>query len=212
MLDIKNNHIFLHIPKTGGSSVEEAFEDCGFSKGWVRRRSHWKLSEYKELFNRDLPELREINYGDMFKWTIVRNPWDKLVSEYYYWRQCPNTCEAYGNGEMDFHRFVEIYQDVEKDIYKGISGIDPSQQGDRAHRRPQKFFMAPIYDLDYVVRFENLQEGINTVCDKIGIKRKKLPHKLKTNHKHYREYYDDDLAELVAKRFQADISLLGYSF
>lgn len=210
MLDIKNNHIFVHIPKTGGTSVEEAFADCGFSKGWVRRRSHWKLSQYKELFNRDIPSLRKINYKDMFKWTIVRNPWDKLVSEYCYWRQHPGTCEAYE--KMDFHRFAKIYQDVESHAYKDISGIDPTHQGDRAHRRPQKFFMTPIYDLDYVVRFENLQKGVNTVCDKIGIKRKKLPHKLKTKHKHYREYYDDGLAELVAKRFQADISLFGYSF
>ena len=65
---------------------------------------------------------------------------------------------------------------------------------------------------DFIGRFENLQEDFNTVCDKIEIPQHQLPHCNKTNHKHYTEYYDAELREIIANRFREDIEYFGYKF
>ena len=74
-----------------------------------------------------------------------------------------------------------------------------------------------IYDskglmIDFVGRFENLQEDFAKVCKAIGAEDITLGHHNKTNHTHYSYYYDDELIDIVRKGAATDIKLFGYDF
>ena len=185
MIDHKHKFIFIHIPKCGGVTIENTFN-------WRGRRHH--TMEYYEKRNPN------IDLNDYYKFTFVRNPWSRMVSWYHY------------------HQNVEIYKDITfknwcktglmthwTKIVDGIcwKGKDPLNCQEWITNKKK---------YDFIGKTENLQEGFNTVCDKIGIPRQELPHANKSNHGHYTEYYDDETRNIVSKKYAKDIEYFGYKF
>ena len=65
--------------------------------------------------------------------------------------------------------------------------------------------------VDFIGRFENLQQDFNTVCLQIG-KRVILPHRNKSKRSDYRTYYHDASIEIIGQWFKDDIEPFGYAF
>tara|TARA_Y100001934_G_C12220581_1_gene710551 strand:- start:482 stop:1087 length:606 start_codon:yes stop_codon:yes gene_type:complete len=112
----------------------------------------------------------------------IRNPFDRTVS-FWKWQK---------KFKGSFHNFI-LKQKIKKPMYDFCT-----INGENA--------------IDFFIRFENLQEDLNIVCDKIGIPRQELPHKNKSKHKHYTEYYDDETRQIVAEKYAKDIEYFGYEF
>ena len=68
--------------------------------------------------------------------------------------------------------------------------------------------------VDFIGHYETLQEDFDRVCAKIGITRRVLPFKRKSESRQidYRSYYADDVIEMTAEHFRKDLQMLGYSF
>ena len=200
MISHKHKFIFVHIPKTGGRSIEKLLrkssEDLEFDDGWNQDLSAWQqhLSIQSILNNR--PSCK--NY---FKFSVVRNPWDRLVSCYFYFERHG----IFGN----FKDFLN-----ESGLYLNNFPKFNGQLGCMEHRSLMFDFLScnQKINMDFTGRFENLQEDFNVVCDKIGIPQQELPHANKSKHKHYTEYYNDETRQIVAEKYAKDIEYFGYEF
>ena len=66
--------------------------------------------------------------------------------------------------------------------------------------------------VDYILRFEYLEEMWNNMFKELGYDPPKLPKKNQSKHKHYSEYYDDETREFIGHLFKKDIDEFGYKF
>jgi hypothetical protein len=188
MISHKHKFIFIHIIKTGGESVEKSFRG---------RKIHKFAKNYKKKINGK-------DWDNYFKFAFVRNPWDKMVSQYFYIQKNTN-----GLYEQSFEEFITAFKDCSENEYIERKGI-------KVKFNPIQLPWISDDDgnimMDFIGRFENLQEVFNTVCYKIKIPHRKLPHENETNHEHYSEYYNDETKGIVAKKFEKDIEHFGYKF
>ena len=66
--------------------------------------------------------------------------------------------------------------------------------------------------MDYIMKFENINEDIKPIMDMMGVQGTTLPHINKTMHADYRLYYNDNTRKLIAKAFEEDIERFKYQF
>jgi chondroitin 4-sulfotransferase 11 len=189
--------IFIHVPKTGGSSITSA------------------------LFGqnpRNIPASRYAAYdGERFdalvKFAFVRNPWDRLLSSYSYLRnsigknRSPSVLWAAANLShyTSFEQFVLSLRDL-------------------AFRRrilaqkiffPQRMWVClplePRHRMDFLGRFETLEQDYAVLASRFG-----LPPDLqkirKSDHAPYTSVYTAEMQEVVAGVYRRDIELFGYTF
>jgi len=66
--------------------------------------------------------------------------------------------------------------------------------------------------MNYIGRFENLDQDFKNICKKINLPKIELKHQNKTTHKHYCECYDEESIEIIKKKFEEDIKVFNYEF
>ncbi len=216
LISYKYKFIFVHIAKTGGTSIRSALNrivlkdpfrwlqmfvnrisDLTSHRAGIKIPRHAGIVVAKELLPLDV-------FNSFFKFAFVRNPWDLQVSSYHHvMRERPHLLK----GIKSFDDFLK-FKFEEKRPYHYI--LDASV-------RPQWYSLIDVDGtclVDFIGRYENLEENFKKVCKKIGLKKPlPLPHKRKSKRdKDYRKYYSDKGAELIAKHFAIDIEKFGYEF
>lgn len=181
--------------------------------------SHVGLKRKLSKHNQVAPQATQrvvgmINFDKTWKWTFVRNPWDRAVSNYFYRRQqLDNIISKYPHiKDCPTYKGEQYVNMTFKDYLKTPFSNLPFTI--KLHGRPLCYYLFGnnSFKIDFIGRYENLQNGFDYVCEKLGVQTCKLPHEKKTKHKHYTEYYDDECIELVAKKFADDIEYFGYTF
>lgn len=216
LLSIKYNFLFVHIAKTGGTSVRAALQPLRWRDPWYypqflcSRLSHLSRHRLGSKFPRHArivaakELLPETFFNELFKFAVVRNPWDLQVSSYHHIRrERPHLMTHI----RDFDQFIRWKLDPERPYQYHVDTSIQSQ-------------LDYLIDLqgnvlvDFIGHYESLTEDFETILQRIGIQGLSLPHKrqAKDRDKDYRSYYSDELAELVADHFKRDIEALGYQF
>ena len=181
--------IYIHINKCGGSSIESFF--LGRTIG-----NHKVIMDFEE-------SLGSKGLNDYFKFSFVRNPWDKTVSFYNYHKK---------------FNVLDTSSSLKDFLLAHPSSCMPKNGSNYSHLMRSSNQIDWLTDstgevrMDFIGRFENFQEDFNIVCDKIEIPRQQLPHINATKHKHYTEYYDEETKQIVAEVFAKDIEYFNYKF
>ena len=157
MISFQKRFLFVHIPKTAGNSIQSILRDYsedelvalrgeqdGIERFGLRNpkykiKKHSTLAEYRAV-------LRDEQFRSLYKFTCVRNPWDRMVSYYF--------TPTQQVGAWDRKEFRKM-------ISKGLSVAD--------YLRLDKGEEDPFGNVDYVMRFENLANDFRSVCTTLGI-------------------------------------------
>jgi len=188
----RENCIFVHIPKCAGTSIRQSLLQ--------RKGAHRTLESYRTMLPKDV-------FERCFKFSFVRNPWDRLVSAFFFFKKTPlKTNQRWAAKNLspfkDFDSFVRQWV-TRQNIWSYVIF------------RPQFHFISieKQLGLDFVGYYENLAEDFIIVSEKIN-----RPATLREDNRlggratDYREYYNDETREIVAEAYAEDIALLGYSF
>ena len=214
-LSYKYKFLFVHIAKTGGTSVRvslqrERYRDvyqiplwiCSRLSGWTGHRlgikfpRHAKIIAAKEM-------LPDVFFNSLFKFAFVRNPWDLQVSSFHHiQRERPQLLRGIDN----FEQFLKWKMNPERPYQYHI---DTSMELQTDYLIDLKGRVLT----DFLGHYENLQEDFDTICERVVIPKRKLPHRRQAKDRQaYRQYYTDETAELVRRWFERDIEEFKYDF
>lgn len=224
MVSHKHECIFIHIPKCAGTSIETALGhfDGHTGRGGQDHRTIRMIEKpilkfatfsdkenILEVLRRTRDSFKEAEnpknkisvtseqYQSYFKFSFVRNPWARAFS----WYKNVNRDEIHQKS-LGLNEMISF-----KEFLKRFAG--------EGMLRPQTYWLKNFegkIDLDFIGRFENLEEGFGEVAKRLNMQELSLPHKIKGSSKDYRDYYDDDSIQIVQKVYKEEIELFGYSF
>ncbi|WP_120636280.1 sulfotransferase family 2 domain-containing protein [Ruegeria sp. EL01] len=213
IISTSQGYVFVHIPKTGGTSLTLALEQrvseddilFGDTPVSITRRARaktlnargrlWKHSTLADI-DRVLPEGELQN---LFAFTMVRNPWDRIAS-YYHWLRAQkfNHAAVTLAKASDFEGFV----------------LHPAMQRS-FQQHSARSYMTMTDGAEHCqayIRLEHFVQDADPLFKQLGFK-VDLPHlNRSTREQDYRQYYTAQSAEAVARACSEDILRFGYQF
>lgn len=205
MLSTKYNFLFVHVPKTGGNSIQnilapysddkivcvkphqDGLERFQVSSTIFKTQKHSTLIEYRREYGDEMLD-------KLFKFCCVRNPWDRVVSHYF----SPHR----GVVEWQKDNFLKFVKSLEVRPLRLFLAKEKSTEND---------FEKSIKNMSFIIRYESIQSDFDEVCKLLGLPQSNLPHRNKSNREEYKKYYDSESAEIVLHKFQDEINHFGYS-
>ena len=203
-----NKFVYFKAPKVAGTSTEYFFEEfcdkqndiIGLREKQLRRFSS-RIEAMQTLNNKfwnHMPpllikkQMNQFDWQNYLKFGNIRNPWDRMVSSYFFKRDKPKTIPNNLHFE-DYVKNTEIKHPISLCEYYGIDNLQEEYK---------------------YIRYENLQEDILHICDMLNLKPyHDLQHANKTNRNpDYRVYYNKETRKIVEQKYQKDIEIFNYSY
>lgn len=204
--------IFIHIPKCAGTSMEILIGT---------NTSHESINVIKN-------RLSENKFNKYYKFSFVRNPWDRAVSFYEFIKKIKEK-----EPKRKLTNKKQIYKKINLESFKGFckdlatySIEDPriARRDVSRYSRDKNLIssvFAPMYQfltdkndnllMNFVGKFENINEDWKKICKELYFM-ESLPKKRVTPHKNYKEYYDNKSIEFIRKWASKDIEMFEYSY
>lgn len=204
IISFDRKFIFVAIPKTAGHAIRVGLRPLMAEKDWEQ-------SDLFEKIRFPVPALAKFGHGhltirqiekhlppgtcnDFFSFAFIRNPYDRFVS---------------------FSAFINRNNErMEKDPLGTMKGsfqkrelllsILMRPQHEFITRRDGKIMVS------HVARYEAIQREFDAIRRKIGGAPYLLPKINSSQRTFYKDYYDDELQQMVLDHYKKDFDLLGY--
>lgn len=184
MIDHERRLLFIHIARTGGTSIEEAL--CGRDWWLIDPPSkHLSAAQARAYYGEKI-------WSSYVKFAVVRNPWDRVVSMWaaHSWHREINVLDHY-----NMTKFILQLRPHPNEAYGSLYYHEILNE-----------------KLDYVLSFENLQRDLSGMLRECGLADIALPRVEWGVRSHYSNYYNDESVALVQHMFRRDIELYDYVF
>ena len=196
------NYVFIHIPKCAGTSVHRALATLHDQRSLPidprRYHKHSKASDVRRILG---PA-----WNRAFKFSVVRNPWDLMVSSYHWWLIHAGNFASLARHvsrikEMgNFRVFIRSDYGINMlNEQPGRDLLDWISEGDKVI-------------VDFVGRYENLDSDWEQICKRLDVAPIALTRENQVPRADYQSFYDETSRQLVADRFAKSIELFGYQF
>ena len=137
--------------------------------------------------------------NSLFKFSIIRNPWERLISLYF--------SSHRGDVAWNKERFKSIVNNeptLKDYICINNSKYTKSESSDKIVQLDK--------DIEYLMRYENIESEFEEVQKLLGLEKIKLPFLNRSSRSDYKSYYDETLYEIVRCKFIQEIDFGKYSF
>ena len=220
MVSHKYKCIFIHIPKTAGTSIERVFSHIkdDLPRGrqdhrriiniqkaiWPPSRARYYPSDLAHYINqrtkgksRNFEFASKKQFDEYFKFTIVRNPWDRAYSWYRNIMRDEIHQKALNiNSGCSFNEFINNHLDN--------WALKPQIDWLKDENNNIQF--------DFIGKFEDLNETFYKIRSRFNIKDTELPITLYSGKNDFRKAYDNNSKTIIAEHFASEIELFNYSF
>lgn len=208
MIFHKQKSIFIHIPQAGGTSIEnllwpdiESRDAESLWMGFVKPHyNKYQTGGLQHLIAKQVREEVGRNIFDAYyKFSIVRNPWDKVISQFCYMQRRKDLREFLGmKKSTSFEKYLDLIQKKEHIQWKKQIDFILDDNGESL--------------VDEVFKLENLSVEMPKLSSSLGIDTHVLPHHNKGDRKAYSDYYSDETKEIVTDFYKEDIAYFKYEF
>lgn len=196
MISLSKKFIYIHIPKTGGNTIQEALMSYSddvvsykSSAGIVKisdafqglsvtneklgiKNKHATIEDYFRVLGSDI--------HDYFIFTSIRNPYDRAISS-----------SAFVHGPKDKYSIDDLFLFPEHLHYLSVKG---------------KIFV------ENFIRFEHMQSDYEKICKTLNLDSKKLGHRNAAIRGRYQDHYTSECREHVETVYAGDIKYFGYTY
>lgn len=209
----RHRYVFVHIPKTGGTSLTLALENRVGAKDiilsdtpkGIKRRARvkdatsrgrlWKHSTLADIEGLVDPAI----FDDYLLFTLVRNPWDRTLS-YYSWLRH----QRFDHPSVRLAREHDFAGFLRQPITRAQLGVSAGNYMTDSRGRER--------DALYL-RLEHLEQDLALLQSRLGLRLPELPHENRSERRaDYRAAYDDETRRIVALSAAVDIARFGYRF
>ena len=199
--------LFVSVPKTGTTSLTASLVERldgrrnQVFKGntWLSVGEHWTLAQIAEVVGWELLEDVHIVGG-------VRNPWDRLVSSYNFYKN-GRASKLVLSGKQ--RNSMAVFNVI-------MAKLLPFEIWLRFYRTGNCFDYlcdsSGKLRADTVIRIENMNDDVEALCQKLGVDSFEPAVANASTRKPYREYYSSKAQNMVAGRFRADLENFDYEF
>ena len=220
MISHEHRCVFIHIPKTGGTSIGQVlgfFEEVSWGAqdhGTIRdveplpvsrnlrmmafgstdSSRRWAVKEFLGKNPRRFPRLSQAQFDSYYKFAVVRSPWARAHS----WYRNVMRDSRHGYTQMSFREFL-------------------GKHLDSFALQPQLFWLR-CFDgqirMDRIVKFEHLERDMPATFAAIGLGDTHLPHLLNdsVSPHSYVDAYDAHTKQIISERYAEEIELFGFHF
>lgn len=184
IISSEKKFIFIAVPKTGTSSIEEALKEYSDEE--------LKTGEIKHAQLRHIPHMLDKPY---YKFCFFRNPWDRMVSLFHYHQRKDDDFLSRGYRDVEFGEWLRK---------ASTAGLLERQTDYIMHK-------GRIVPEVRIYKFEEIDDSWKHICATLDVEGE-LPHINKSKHTHYSDYYDDETRHIVKILDYGAIRMMGYTF